>query len=133
MELIEENKTKQLNGASRRASSRTNVPRTFGSITLRCAFRRLQHQGTIVENARGMKDAVDFSIVLSSLGNDIAHLFEIRDIRLSNQQSTRDGSNLKQLSNPLFVGIRLLGVVQSGLPFSLRAAAWNGSRERAEH
>ena len=70
-----------------------------------------------------MKDAVDSSIVLSSQSDDITHLIEIRDIPLSNQQSTRNGSNFKQLSNPLFVGIGLVGVVQSGFPVSLRAAA----------
>src|SRR5258708_20184185 len=63
-----------------------------------------------------MKDAVDSSIVLSSQGNDITHLIEIRNIPLSNQQSTRDGSNIKKLSNPLFVGLGLVGVVQSCFP-----------------
>ena len=42
-----------------------------------------------------MKDAVDFSKVLSRPDDDITHLIEIRDIPLSNKESTRNGPNLK--------------------------------------
>ncbi len=79
-----------------------------------------------------MKGAVDSSIVLSSESNDITHLAEIRDIPLSDQQSAGDGSNLKQLSKPLFVDIGLVGIVQSSFPARFRWQTQNVSQERGE-
>ena len=52
-----------------------------------CAFSALQHQRSVVQNSRGMKYAVDFSIAQPGLGNNATHLFEIGNVSLSNHQS----------------------------------------------
>ena len=89
---------------------------------------RLQHQGAIVDNARGMKDAVDFSEALFCPRNYAAHLVWIGDIRLRNEQSSRDGSYFKQLSNLLLVGVRLQAVVQGAFPVCFRGQ-WRAADE----
>ena len=83
------------------------------------AFGALQHQRSVVQNARGVKDSVDLSITPPSLGNNAAHLFEIRNVSLRNHQSARERTDLNQLANGLLDGFGLPGVVERSLPLRL--------------
>src|ERR1017187_5346233 len=51
-----------------------------------CRRCGLQQQRTIFKNARGMKDAIDPSIALTSQLNDASHLSPVGNISLNNEQ-----------------------------------------------
>ena len=117
--------------ASRSASSSTSVPRTFGSSTAGRALRSLQHQRAVVEHARGMKDAVDLPKLLGEPGNDVAHLVEIGHVRLGDEQSRRDGTDLNAAFESSAFRLPSAGRRSARLPTVLREAARSGLRAPA--